>query len=333
MIDTAWALVQDVKKRYPDLEELTVALGGSVATAINYPAWTGPAHPGDRVLLNVTAVRLGLGTGGVHFVMHIKGVPTQSQGPGHLMKLRYTPWQIRTLAVDEDDSPHRNGMAAGLDGLPVVVCELHSQMGAVAAAFRALAPRSRLVYVMTDGGALPLGFSNLVRQLRVAGLLDGTITIGHAFGGDLEAVNLHSALLAARSALRADACVVAMGPGVVGMGSRFGFSGLEQAANLDAANVLGGQPVAVVRMSVADKRARHRGISHHSQTVLGQATLSQVIVAVPPVPEEWHQSICEQLRMCSNHRLVVTDGGAGLKLLAAKNINLRSMGRSPDQDT
>src|ERR687888_2176230 len=39
-----------------------------LAVAVVYPALVGPVGLGDRVLVNTTAVELGLGTGGVHFV-------------------------------------------------------------------------------------------------------------------------------------------------------------------------------------------------------------------------------------------------------------------------
>ena len=86
-------------------------------------------------------------------------------------------------------------------------------------------PGSRVVYVMSDQGALPMAFSRSVAELRASGLLAGTVTVGQAFGGDLEAVTLHSGLLAARLALGAELVVVSQGPGNLGTGTRWGFSG------------------------------------------------------------------------------------------------------------
>src|SRR4030095_12734642 len=58
------------------------------------------------------------------------GGPVDAPGPGHVIKARYTPSQVRVLAVEEEDSPHRAAVAActGLDGLPVVCAELHSMV-------------------------------------------------------------------------------------------------------------------------------------------------------------------------------------------------------------
>ena len=63
---------------------------------------------------------------------------------------------------------------------------------------------------MTDGAGLPLAMSDLVAALRARGLLDATVTSGHAFGGDYEAVSIYSALAVARHVAHADAAVVAM---------------------------------------------------------------------------------------------------------------------------
>ena len=86
MIDTAWALVQD-EKRYPDLEELTVALRGASPQRLIIPP-DGPGPSCDRVLLNVTAVRWARHRWRT-FCDAYKGAQNQSQGPGHLMKLPY----------------------------------------------------------------------------------------------------------------------------------------------------------------------------------------------------------------------------------------------------
>src|SRR5690606_9570151 len=92
------------------------------------------------------------------------------------------------------------------------------------------------------------------------------------------AVAVPSALVLARHVLVADVVMVAMGPGVVGTASRLGTSASEMAGALDAASALGGTPIACVRASSADTRARHRGISHHT---LGALELARAAVRVP----------------------------------------------------
>ena len=193
--------VTAISERRPGATELRVELDGEAGEvdAISYDQLTGPVAPGDRVVLNTTAVALELGTGGFHVVMARIGGPVDAPGPGHVIKARYTPSQVRVLAVEEEDSPHRAAVAACTDlgGLPVVCAELHSMVPVVAAAARAVAGDLRVAYVMTDGGALPLAFSRLAAELRRGGLVAGTITAGQAFGGDLEAISLYSALAAA----------------------------------------------------------------------------------------------------------------------------------------
>src|SRR4029078_8934322 len=93
-------------------------------------------------------------------------------------------------------------------GLPVLVADLHSALAPIVAAVQADRPGTRVVYVMSDHGALPLAFSRSVSQLRESGLLAATLTVGQSFGGDLEAVNVHSGLLAAKLALEADLVVL-----------------------------------------------------------------------------------------------------------------------------
>jgi hypothetical protein len=231
----------------------------------------GDVEVGDFVIVNTTAVELGLGTGGWHVVhWNLSRNAWTSERPGHVMKMRYATSQTDVNATGSDLS--------SLDGMPVVVCDLHSQVPAVAVAFKAAAD-ARLAYVMTDGGALPLALSDLVYELRSRNLIDVTITAGHAFGGDVEAVSIYDGLALARE--HADAVVVAMGPGSVGTGTTLGFSGIDSGNALNAADALGGFPIAALRASDRDPRERHRGISHHSVTALTLATQARVTVAAP----------------------------------------------------
>lgn len=231
----------------------------------------GTVAAGDRVVVNTTAVDLGLGTGGWHFVhWNLERKSWSDPGPGSEMKLRYTSLQVDVQAAAGEDGD--------LAGAPVVACDLHSQVAAVAAAFGRGAPGRRLVYVMTDSAALPLALSDLVADLGERGLLAATVTSGQAFGGDYEAVSLPSALLVAVGVAGGDAVVVGPGPGVVGTGSRYGFTGVEVAWVADVAHRLRGRPVVAVRFSDADGRDRHRGVSHHTATSL---SLTGVRPAVP----------------------------------------------------
>jgi len=238
----------------------------------------GPVALGDRVVVNTTAVDLGLGSGGAHVVhWNLAREMWHQRGPGHVLKLRYTSLQADTGVAEEAMGP---APATDLGGLPVVACDLHSQVACVALAFAAAAPGRRLVYVMTDAAALPLALSDVVAELRGRGVLAATVSAGQAFGGDLEAVNVASGIDVASRVAGAETVVVGPGPGVVGTRTRLGFGGLEVAGIVDVAARLGAQPIVVVRWSDADPRAEHRGVSHHTRTCLELAA-ARSLVAVP----------------------------------------------------
>nr|WP_269810718.1 DUF3866 family protein [Kineosporia rhizophila] len=253
--------------------------------ALVYPSLVGRPVPGQRVLLNTTALERGLGTGGYALVAAILDElpPDPRRGPGHLVKARYTPLQAMVLGVDEQESPHHEVLAEADDllGMPVVVADLHSSLPAILAGLRQAAPSARVAYVMTDGGALPAWFSRTIAGLRHAGWLDTCITVGQAFGGDLEAVSVHTGLLAARHVAQVDVAIVSQGPGNLGTGTKWGFSGVQAGEVLNAAAVLKGRPVATLRVSGADARERHRGVSHHSLTAYGRVALVSADVVVP----------------------------------------------------
>lgn len=277
----------------------------------------GSVDVGDDVVINTTAVDLGLGTGGWHFVHWNLARRAWSQpGPGHIMKMRYTSLQCDTGAVEEDADP-----GTDLRGVPIVACSLHSQVPLVAAAYLDRKPEGRVVYVMTDGAALPLALSDLVVSMRDTGLIDATITAGHAFGGDREAVSVPSALAIAVAIEQADLVIVAMGPGVVGTDTALGTTAVEVAAVLDAAAALGGRPICCVRASGADARPRHRGASHHVETIL---SLTRSRVEVATVSGADVHSV--------DHEIRILEPGDVPALLATRGLEVRSMGRGPDDD-
>src|SRR5919197_2979040 len=115
-----------------------------------------------------------------------------AEGSGRAVKARYTPLQTAVRSVEETHL-ERLERSRGLEGTPVVVAPLHSMIGPIAAGAKA-AGADRVVYVMTDGAALAGRFSHLVPALRSAGLLDGFVTCGQAFGGELEAVTIWTRL-------------------------------------------------------------------------------------------------------------------------------------------
>ena len=325
-----------VRREWPGAMELTVLADGADLPALAYPALTGRPEVGDRVLVNVTALELGLGTGGYALVAALPGrLPGGPAGPGHLIKARYTPLQAAVAGADEQGSPYHDLLAGADDlaGMPVVVADLHSALPAVIAGLRADSAPLTVAYLMLDGGALPAWFSRTAAGLRAAGWLAGTVSTGQSFGGDLETVTVHSGLLAARHVLGAEITVVAQGPGNLGTGTRWGFSGVACGEAVNAAAVLGGRPVASLRISEADPRQRHRGISHHSLTAYGRVALASADVVVPALDGDLGTQVTAQAQqLAQRHRLVSVATAGLLEALAACPVPLATMGRGLAED-
>jgi hypothetical protein len=318
----------------PGLQRAEVDLGDGPERAYVLTQLTGTVAVGDRVVVNTTAVELGLGTGGWHVVhWNLERETWAERGPGHIIKGRYTSLQADVGSAEE--MLEELAEVESIDGMPVVAAALHSQVPAAAVAFKQRAPDARLAYVMTDGAGLPLALSDLVFALRERELIDATVTCGHAFGGDYEAVSIFSALAVAKHAAGADAAVVAMGPGIVGTNTRLGFTGMEVGSILDAAAALGGQPIACLRVSFADPRSRHVGLSHHTRTALRVACRERVTVAVPRLGGDDDDRLRADLvdaGIDRRHDLVEVTPLDVLELLEQHGLNVVSMGRPAAED-
>ncbi|MET7421934.1 DUF3866 family protein [Dactylosporangium sp. NPDC005555] len=341
MIRWRWGTVVAPRTSWHGSVEVQVALESrrpddpEQVRALAYPALVGTPRVGDRVLLNVNALALGLGTGGYALIVAIPDrLPDDVDVPGHVVKARYTPLQAVVLAADEEASPHRKDLTdnADISGMPVVVADLHSALPAILAGVLTDRPAAKVAYVMTDGGALPAWFSRTLDGLRP--MLAGTVTTGQAFGGDLESTNVHSGLLAARHGLGADLAIVTQGPGNLGTGTSWGFSGVAAGEAVNAVAALGGRPVAAPRISGEDPRPRHRGVSHHSLTAFGRVALAPADLVVPSdLPAALSRVVHEQLRpLCPPHRIVAPPAEDLEPALLALPVKLSTMGRGYAQD-
>ena len=324
---------------------------GQRVRAVVYEALTGVPAAGERVRLEVSALDRALGTGGHAMVSaRLDVLPADPPREGHLVKARYMPDQVMVTGVDEQGTDHHGLLSQpigslDLGGMPVVVADLHSSLPAVLAGLRSPdgQEQPRIVYIMTDGGALPLAYSRVVAALREAGWLAGTVTAGQAWGGDIEAVSIHNALLAARHVLHADAAIVIQGPGNLGTETPWGFSGVACGDAVNAIAALGGRPVACLRVSQADARPRHRGVSHHSMTAYGRVALAGADVVVPdlegPLGAQVRQeaeALCGHRPGAGQHRLVKVAVDGLLELLrvaeAETGVRLSTMRRGLDED-
>ncbi len=288
MINTIKAKVKEVIYKDKNITKFRIQVQGGFYDCINYNELTGEVEVNDYVLLNTTAVELGLGSGGYHFVLaNLNSDSLVNIGEGHIMKLRYTPMQINCMAAEAQESPHHEVFNSfeSLGNTPVIVGTLHSMLAPIAITLKGLVKKERIVYVMTDGGALPIWMSDTVKSLSRNGILSGTVTYGNAFGGDLECINVYTALIAAKELLKADAVIVCMGPGIAGTETRYGFSGIEQSHIIDAVNNIKGKAIAVPRVSFADSRSRHYGLSHHTRMNLGRLCCTRAFIALPELSE------------------------------------------------
>jgi uncharacterized protein DUF3866 len=277
---------------------------------LSYPQLTGPVAVGDDVIVNVQALALGLGSGGfdVLYVNLSRGLDGPADEGAHVMKLPYTPLQFATPHGEEDAE-----LPPAIEGMPVVACSLHSQVAPVCAALAGM----RVAYVQVPGGALPVALSDAVRALRALDLVGLTIGADACFGGDLDAVNVYSALALA-AARRADVAVCAIGPGIAGTGTAFGHGGMAAAGVACAARGLAGRPVLALRVSGRDSRDRHAGLSHHAVSLLG--VLGADVAAAWPADCPFEQP--------PNATVVDVSGWHQ----ACADVPLDHMGRGPDDD-
>ncbi|MDX6719050.1 MAG: hypothetical protein QOJ63_1304 [Solirubrobacteraceae bacterium] len=299
-------------------QRLAIQVDGARRSAIADVGLVGAAQPGDELIVNVQAVELGLGSGGFD-VVHVnltRGLDGAGTPRAHVMKLNYTSLQHAVSPVEEGDAEATPAPLRLPIGRPVAVLALHGQLAPLAWAFARARPHARLGYVQTAGGALPGGHSCVVRELREDGLLAGHLTAGAAFGGaDGEAITTASALHHGLTALDWDAAVAGPGPGIHGSGSALGHGGLQALDSAHTALALGCPTLLVARMSSTDLRARHRGLSHHTRTVL-DLLLAPVVVAVPDGQE---------IERSGAHTWLVRE--ADLDAYSRSGLPSRSMGR------
>jgi hypothetical protein len=248
---------------------------------VAYPGLTGPIALGDEVIVNTQARDLKLGSGGfdILYANLTRGLGLGVEPGAHVMKLPYTPGQTAVRHAEENIE-----LDPDLRGMPVVCCSLHSQLAPVSAGLTGV----RVAYVQLQGGALPVALSDTVRVLKARGLLEVTVGVGACFGGDVECVTPWSALAWVRSR-GCDVAICAIGPGIVGTSSSLGHGGLAAVTAANAASALGGRPVIAARVSDADPRERHRGVSHHTQAVL-DLCLGDVLVAGESDAVGWQEA-------------------------------------------
>jgi Protein of unknown function (DUF3866) len=319
------------------------------------PAWAdrslvGEAAQGDEVIVNTEALDLGLGSGGFD-VVHVnltRGLDGGGAEGDRVMKLNYTSLQhsvepVEALVADRDGEGESGAGDGGGSSAPVLVLPLHGHLAPACWAAATMSPGLRVGYVQSAGGALPGALSRDVAELRERGLLVGHITAGAAYGGEAEAIGLVGALHAAIGRLGWEAVVCGPGPGILGSATSYGHGGLAALDCAHAALSLGLATLLSPRLSGADPRPRHRGLSHHTAAVL-ELLLASVRVPVPEIElEGWptggeglHQidlpSVLDSLHEVCDDRHDVAVEPVDLEAYAASGLSARTMGRTIAQD-
>jgi len=328
MLKLRRGVVESVQQPGERIVRLEVRLSGGEAPrpAVAYPRLTGPVEAGDDVVVNVEAADLGLGSGGFDIVhCNLTRGVSGGGGEGHVMKLNYTSLQhaVRPLEEEADGPPP-------VEGIPVCVLPLHGQLPCAAFALAALASGTRAGYVQTAGGALPGELSDTVAELLDRGMLAGHVSAGAAHGAPAEAVTLEGALDAGRR-LGWDCAFVGPGPGILGSASALGHGGLAALSSAHAALALGSAVVLAPRLSSADPRERHRGLSHHTETVL-RMLLRPVRVALPAGLSLPSGAALGRAVSHGGHEAVGVEVSSLCDSYLASGLPAGTMGRSFDED-
>jgi len=309
-------------------QRLEVELDGERRPARADTALVGPCQAGDEVVLNVEALDLKLGSGGFD-VVHVnltRGLDGKGMPGAHVMKLNYSPLQHAVIPAEgrELETPL---------GRPVGVFQLHGQLAPIAWALAEARAGLKVGYVQTAGGALPGGMSDTVRQLLHRGLLSGHTTAGPAYGGGQEAITTAGAIHDGLATEGWDVALVGPGPGILGSGSALGHGGIVALDSAHAALALGCRTVLTARMSSGDPRERHRGLSHHTRTVL-ELLLKPVTLPVPPGVRLFAEmdGIGPALDAARARGHDVVEAAVDVDGYRASGLPTRTMGRTLDED-
>lgn len=318
------------------IDPLEVEVEGERRRAWADEGLVGPCEVGDDVVVNTAAIDLGLGSGGFDLV-HVnlsRGLTGGETADGvHVMKLNYTslqhPVEPVELPADVAARPQQRP--------PLLVLPLHGHLAPACWAAAQARPGVRLGFVQTAGAALAGSLSRDVGALRERGLLAEQISVAPCFGGGLEAISVAGALHAAADRLGWDGVIAGPGPGILGSSTRYGHGGMAALESVHAGLALGLPTLLSPRLSSADPRPRHLGVSHHTRAVL-ELLLTGVGVPMPAASEglwpgdgEGTGGAGDLLDVCGQrHRPI--PGLADLDGYATSGLPRRTMGRDLAED-
>ena len=262
--------------------------------------------------------------------MHVnltRGLDGRGMPGAHVMKLNYTSLQHAVIPAEGRE------LQIPL-GRPVGVFQLHGQLAPVAWALAQARGGLRVGYVQTAGGALPGGMSDTVRQL----LEPRPARRPHDRRAGLRRRRRRRSRPPARSTTGSptegwDVALVGPGPGILGSGSALGHGGIVALDSAHAALALGCPTVLTARMSSGDPRERHRGLSHHTRTVL-ELLLRPVTLPVPPGARVFAEldGIGPALDAARAAGHEVVEAPIDVDGYRASGLPTRTMGRTFDED-
>ncbi|MCL2137253.1 MAG: DUF3866 family protein [Coriobacteriia bacterium] len=241
-------------------------------------------------------------------------------GEGRAVKLGNMPLERQVMAVDEPFSPYHEALkeAVSLNAVPVVCCATHYQVPLVAATIKYFDASARVVFCMSDETGLSLGYSDEIAFCVENSLIDATVSCGQAMGGDFEAVNIYSGLLAGLYAANADYLICSVGVGDYDMETVFGHIGVAQAEALNAVAVLEGTPIAVLRINEPARKSQvnlRTEVSGQSLFALSRITMAESLIALPDdIPLEALSLIYNMLareEITERHHVIEIPSGLG----------------------
>ncbi|ADQ46216.1 hypothetical protein Calkro_1360 [Caldicellulosiruptor kronotskyensis 2002] len=301
---------------------------GDVGIAINFLDINHEVKEGQEVLVNTTARMLQLGTGGYDYILPFEAFKNLSKG--HIMKLRYTPLQFSVL-TEEEKNPDLFDKVPNFNDIIVIVCELHSMLLPLCIYLKEKVKRIKISVILNDWGMLNAKLSHNLEFLKENKFVDYIITCQEAFNGEFECINEINSLIFSQS-LGCDVAIISPLPGIVGTGTKFGFSSYKAVHVIEDVVRFGGRVVFPVRVSKNEKRQRHRFISHHSLTILNYVNCS---VEIPIFDFEDKIFFAKIYKILNNYRAKHTVAVVNEidKMIVEKYKSIMStMGRSYEQD-
>ncbi|WP_096188536.1 DUF3866 family protein [Evansella halocellulosilytica] len=322
---------------------MKVETTGGCGRALIYKRIHGGAAVGDRVIVNTTATALRLGTGGWDIVRYIEKNSFESKAindqKGHIVKARYLSDQHSVMSIEapESEEHHIFDKKFTLNGKEILIGELHSIVPVIWFLLKEYNPHQTFVVIFSDEASLPLMMSEHLQYLKKQPSFL-SITTGQSFGGQIEAVNIVTALQYVIEKYNHAVVLISLGPGVVGTSTPYGFSGIAQAQWANIVQSLNGVPVWIPRLSAADKRNRHKGISHHTYTPLTEFTYGKQVLPVPfgDYSNQWLDLQLNELDQDPNIQVERRDEQPLFQLLSLIDkkapFPIKTMGRSFIQD-